>query len=555
MTLQTRSANDGAADTELIAAVRSGDRQAFAVLYQRHRASAYHLAHQYVRTPTEADDIVSEGFAKVFNALTDGRGPDSAFRAYLLTSIRNCFYDLVRKDKRVDFTDDMEVHDPGVPFIDPAIANLDTALAARAFAKLPERWQSVLWHTEIEGESPAEVAVLMGMTPNAVAALAYRAREGLRQTYLQEHVADNADAACALTTSRLGAWTRNGLSKRELGQVESHLAECDRCAAVAAELTDLNSGLRGVVAVVAIGSAAATTAYLTGGTAAKLAAISWASGATGTLTGYAHVSALLGGAAGAGKAAALVGAGAASGAASGSSGGASGFLSIINPVNSVPGFVAAVVATAAAVAVGVVAVNAATGSSTNPGKSVAQIDAAQDGGAGAGAAGAGAGAGGVNGAAGAGANGANGGTGAGPTIAPPNVAGGAGATALDIPNLIPAGAGLGVGSNSGGGNTNPGGGTNPGGTNPGGTNPGGTNPGGGGNPGTDPTNPGGGTTGPSTTPSTGPTDPSTSTSETPPLPVSPTIVDTNLKVTVNLADQTAGTRVTVDLASSGKLIS
>ena len=54
-------------------------------------------------------------------------------------------------------------------------------MIARAFASLPERWQAVLWHTEIEGARPADVAPLLGLTANSVAALAYRAREGLRQ--------------------------------------------------------------------------------------------------------------------------------------------------------------------------------------------------------------------------------------------------------------------------------------------------------------------------------------------------------------------------------------
>ena len=42
----------------------------------------------------------------------------------------------------------------------------------------------VLWHTEVEGQRPAEVAPLLGMSPNSVSALAYRAREGLRQAFV-----------------------------------------------------------------------------------------------------------------------------------------------------------------------------------------------------------------------------------------------------------------------------------------------------------------------------------------------------------------------------------
>jgi len=82
----------------------------------------------------------------------------------------------------------MEAFDRGVPFADPAVADLERTIVARAFASLPERWQAVLWHTEIEGARPADMAPLLGLTANSVAALAYRAREGLRQAYLQMHL-------------------------------------------------------------------------------------------------------------------------------------------------------------------------------------------------------------------------------------------------------------------------------------------------------------------------------------------------------------------------------
>lgn len=292
MSLTQSPAAGQAADAQHITAVRSGDTSAYAALYERHRAAAYHLARQLVGSPSEADDLVSDAFVKVFQTLLAGGGPDSAFRAYLLTSVRNTFYDGVRRGKKVTYTDDMEAHDEGMPYVDPAIAQLDSSLAARAFARLPERWQTVLWHTEIDGESPAQVAPVLGMTANATAALAYRAREGLRQAFLQEHVADVADSACKLTSDRLGAWARGGLSKREQAQVDRHLDECDRCAAVAAEITDLGTGLRGVVAVLAIGSVPLTAAYLAGGTTAKIGALAWA-GVGAPAAGFAQLSPLL----------------------------------------------------------------------------------------------------------------------------------------------------------------------------------------------------------------------------------------------------------------------
>ena len=213
----------GPSDGELIEAVRHGSTEAYATLYERHVAAAHNMARQVAKSQAEADDLVSEAFAKVLDALRSGRGPSTAFRAYLLTSLRHVAYDRTKRDRRLQLADDVTAvsgADVSVPFTDTALDGLERSLAAKAFARLPERWQTVLWHIEIEGQSPSQVAPLLGLTPNGVSALAYRAREGLRQAYLQVHLSsldppEPGVDSCRAAIDRLGAWTRGGLSKRE----------------------------------------------------------------------------------------------------------------------------------------------------------------------------------------------------------------------------------------------------------------------------------------------------------------------------------------------------
>jgi RNA polymerase sigma factor (sigma-70 family) len=258
----------GPSDSELLEEVRSGSSDAYARLYERHVDAAYNLARQIARSRAEADDFVSEAFAKVLDTLRDGRGPNTAFRAYLLTALRHVAYDRTRRERKVQLADDVaEVSgaDISVPFTDTAVAGLERTLAAQAFSRLPERWQTVLWHIEVEGQTPAQVAPLLGLNPNGVSALAYRAREGLRQAYLQVHLgqldlAESRIKHCRATVDRLGAWTRGGLSKRETAQVEAHLDGCDRCRALASELADVNGALRVLVAPLVLGGSA--TGYL-----------------------------------------------------------------------------------------------------------------------------------------------------------------------------------------------------------------------------------------------------------------------------------------------------
>ena len=266
------SQRSGPSDAELLDVIRgrgadAASTAAFGELYDRHHDAARALARQLARSPADVEDLVSAAFARLLEVLRSGGGPTEAFRAYLLTSLRHLAYDRTRADRRLDLTEDIDDVvgvDPErtvVPFADPAVAGLERSLAARAFATLPERWQAVLWHLEVEGDAPAAVAPLFGLTPNAVSALGYRAREGLRQAYLQEHLASESgapprDRRHRETSEKLGAFTRGGLSQRDVRRVEAHLAECEECRALAAELSEVNSGMvRSAVGPAVLGAA------------------------------------------------------------------------------------------------------------------------------------------------------------------------------------------------------------------------------------------------------------------------------------------------------------
>lgn len=176
-------ADDERSDTDLLSAARGGDAGAYAILYHRHSAAGRVAARSITRS-FEADDLVAEAFTRVFELMRDGRGPESIFRAYLIRTIRNLAIDWSRKDGGEVLVDDWE----RVPAVqDGAMPAEERAMLLHAFGRLPERWQQILWHLEIDRLKPREIALLLGMSPNAVSALAYRAREGLRRTWNGTH--------------------------------------------------------------------------------------------------------------------------------------------------------------------------------------------------------------------------------------------------------------------------------------------------------------------------------------------------------------------------------
>src|SRR4051794_39364914 len=235
--------NESDSDTALLTAVRAGDTGAFGTLYERHRASARQLAYGLVRDPADVDDLVAETFVKVFASLRAGRGPLVAFRAYLHTTMRHVCYHRARRDRRIEFTDDLSRYDEGEPFRDPALELLERTYAARAFRQLPARWRDVLWQTEVEGASPAEIAPRLGLTPNAAAVLAHRAREGLRRLYLQQYVAAADHPEGGWAGDGRGGHVRGRLAARDAARLRAHLAWCTGCRSRLAEVAEVH-GLR-----------------------------------------------------------------------------------------------------------------------------------------------------------------------------------------------------------------------------------------------------------------------------------------------------------------------
>ncbi len=190
---------------------------------------------------------MAEAFVRVLHVLKAGGGPSSSFRGYLLTVLRNIVTEWSRASERQVPVPDVSSyeHETVASAGSEALKNLDHHLALQALASLPERWQDVLWYTVVQAEEPAAIAGLLGISPNSVAALAYRAREGLRQAYLTAHLNPKSwSARCEYFVVRLAPHSRGRLGKCGSEAMQIHLANCERCQILYEEAKDLNAGLQ-----------------------------------------------------------------------------------------------------------------------------------------------------------------------------------------------------------------------------------------------------------------------------------------------------------------------
>ncbi len=265
---------DERSDGQLAAACRTGDLDAFACLWERHRLAALGAA-RGIAPSLDAEDLVSAASLKILELLLDGRGPTGAFRPYLYQTIRTLAADRFRSPELANAElDELAGPEDPWPWAD---RSFDLGAVRRAFAGLNERWQAVLWYTEVEGLPPREIAPLLGLTANAVGVLAVRAKDALRSAWVEEHVnRELAESDCRATLERLQRFQRGKLAGRAARSVAQHLETCAACERAAAESTELNCRIGLVLGVVLLGGAGLGALFPTllaggGGAAAPVA--------------------------------------------------------------------------------------------------------------------------------------------------------------------------------------------------------------------------------------------------------------------------------------------
>ncbi|PII99515.1 hypothetical protein BMH28_10435, partial [Leucobacter sp. OLCS4] len=325
-------------DPALLEASRAGDTAAFAELWSRHSAAG-RVAARSLAPHLDADDLVSEAYLKILALVRDGRGPTGAFRPYLYRVIKTTAADMdrgsVEQDAEPEMVPTPESEIPGADEV------FDHDTVARAFTTLNERWQAVLWYTEVEGLPPREIASILGVSPNGVSALAVRARKALRTAWIDAHVEqDVVSEECASTRKLLQRYGQHRLTPGKRRAVEAHLDDCAACRSASEELRVLDLDLARTLAIALLGF---------GGTGALLAALG-------------HGTAAAGGTAAAAALGSSAGSGATGAAGAGATGGASGAVGGGATAATSTGLLAGVATPVAIVAtVGVAAAAAITG--------------------------------------------------------------------------------------------------------------------------------------------------------------------------------------------------
>ena len=237
-------------DTALGERFAVGDEAAFAVLYERHRASVLAVCIGVLGCRHDAEDAAQEAFAAL--AVELRRSPPRELRAWLIRVARNAAIDVARRRRAKPLPGDAEAQ-PGTAG-GGISTELDAVLAG--IRQLPEGQRTALLMRELAGHSYEEIANMLQTDEEGVRGLIARARIGLR------NYREASELPCASVRAALAA-ERDG--RRRETSVRRHVRGCASCQAYRQALRSDAKALRALAPTPAAGVAS-------GGAAVGLAA-------------------------------------------------------------------------------------------------------------------------------------------------------------------------------------------------------------------------------------------------------------------------------------------
>ena len=162
-----------------MARVQHQDREAFAVLVERHLDAIHAFTHRLTRNADDAADLTQETFLRVWKNARSWRPERARFSTWLHRIARNLCVDAHRRRREVeDVEPDALPSDAPGPEEAPANAELRRALES-GLAGLPERQRTALLLCH-RGMSNRDAAAVLEVSVDALESLLARARRTLR---------------------------------------------------------------------------------------------------------------------------------------------------------------------------------------------------------------------------------------------------------------------------------------------------------------------------------------------------------------------------------------
>ena len=170
-------------ENELIEGCRGGSRAFQKALYDRYCRKMLVVCLRYSKTTAEAEDIVQEGFIKVFQGIKDFR-QESKLETWITRIMVNTALNLQRK--KLYLYPMVDVTELVLPEEEVSLSGLNVSQLLEMIQALPQGCQIVFNLFAIEGYSHKEIAEMLGISEGTSKSQFARAKSLLQARILKE---------------------------------------------------------------------------------------------------------------------------------------------------------------------------------------------------------------------------------------------------------------------------------------------------------------------------------------------------------------------------------
>ncbi len=157
-------------DSELIVKLQKGDVEAFDLLYEKYSVKLYSFGLKYLRSASEAEELVQSVFLKLWENHKQ-LNKELSFKSYLFTIAYNDICKLFRKRKYLQKFITESIHEnSGTSSETQEGIDYQSALnrVQQLIDKLPERQKEIFRKSRLEGKPSKEIAEEMKLSPGTV---------------------------------------------------------------------------------------------------------------------------------------------------------------------------------------------------------------------------------------------------------------------------------------------------------------------------------------------------------------------------------------------------
>jgi RNA polymerase sigma factor (sigma-70 family) len=170
-------------EQELIEGCSKGERSFQKALYDRYCRKMMVVCQRYSKSTAEAEDILQEGFIKVFNGIKNFR-QESKLETWMTRVIVNTALNFQRK--KLYLFPMVDVEEIDLPQDEASLSGIHFSQLLELIQSLPQGCQIVFNLFAIEGYNHKEIAVLLGISEGTSKSQYSRARTLLQEKLLKE---------------------------------------------------------------------------------------------------------------------------------------------------------------------------------------------------------------------------------------------------------------------------------------------------------------------------------------------------------------------------------